>query len=268
MLTKAQRAEYEERGFVRIPQAFSRADAEAMADFIWARLADLHGVRRDDRATWTAPAPWVGLNRFKDDPVFAPLNNPATFAAIDDLLGADAWKKPRHWGTFLVKFPDRTPDEWTLPVDAHWHVDFHFTYEPGAPFALRVFTFLSEVSSHGGATLVITGSHRLVERFVASMTPEQRQAGYAALHERLHASHPWLARLTHERQPGLDRGDYFMNRDAVVDGQTVRVEELCAAPGDVILMHPWLLHAAAPNAGDRPRFMLGKDIYAEALHAR
>jgi Phytanoyl-CoA dioxygenase (PhyH) len=268
MLTKTQRAEYDELGYLRIPQAFSRTDAEEMADFIWARLWDLHGIKRGDRGTWAAPAAWVGLNKFKDDPVFQPLNSVVTFDAIDDLMGAGAWRRPQNWGTFLVKFPDRAPEPWTLPVDVHWHVDFHFTYEPRTPFALRVFNFLSEVPPHGGATLAVVGSHRLVERFVAAMTPEQRQAGYAPLHERLHRSHPWLARLTHEHDAGPDRADYFMNRETVVDGQPVRVEELCADQGDVILMHPWLLHAAAPNASDRPRFMLGKDIYAEAVRAQ
>jgi hypothetical protein len=264
MLTAAQRSEYNERGYVRLPQAFGVDAAAAMADFIWARLFDLHGMRRDDRATWTAKAPWVGLNRFREDPVFAPLDNAATRAAIDDLLGVDAWKKPRHWGTFLVKFPDRAHGDWILPADAHWHVDFHFTYEPGTPFALRVFTFVSDVAPHGGATLAIAGSHRIVERFVASLTPDERRAGYAALHRRLFASHPWLQRLTNDPTAGADRAADFLHRAADVDGQDVRVEELCGQAGDIILMHPWLLHAAAPNDSNQPRFVLGKDIYGEA----
>ena len=59
-----------------------------------------------------------------------------------------------------------------------------------------------------------------------------------------------------------------MARPAVVGGVAVRVVELCGGPGDVILMHPWLLHAASPNASDRPRFMLAKDIVAQPTHAR
>jgi hypothetical protein len=267
MLTPVQRLEYRDNGYVRLPEAFSRAAAAAMADFIWARLFDLHGMRRDDRATWTAAAPWVGLKQFKDDPVFQPLNNATTFEAIDDLLGPDAWKKPRNWGGFLVKFPDRAPEAWTLPLDAYWHVDFHFTFEPGTPFALRVFTFLSEVAPHGGGTLIVRGSHRLVERFVASLAPQERQAGFAVLRARFNGSHPWLERLTGAAGDSDDRVDDFMNRPAIVDGERVLVEELSAGPGDVILMHPWLLHAASPHAGDSPRFMLGKDIYAEAVHA-
>ncbi len=35
----------EESGYVRLPHAFPRSDAEAMADFVWDRLADLRGMR-------------------------------------------------------------------------------------------------------------------------------------------------------------------------------------------------------------------------------
>jgi hypothetical protein len=40
-----------------------------------------------------------------------------------------------------------------------------------------------------------------------------------------------------------------------VDGVEVRVVELCGEPGDVVLMNPRCLHAAAPNAGASPRLM-------------
>jgi ectoine hydroxylase-related dioxygenase (phytanoyl-CoA dioxygenase family) len=36
----------------------------------------------------------------------------------------------------------------------------------------------------------------------------------------------------------------------------VRVVELTGAPGDVVLWHPSLFHAASPNASSRPGFML------------
>lgn len=95
MLTHEQRAHYEDWGHVRIPQAFSRDAAAAMADFIWARLSDLHAIRQEDQRTWAVDAPWVGLNRFKDAPVFQPLASPALCTAIDDVLGPGKWNKPK-----------------------------------------------------------------------------------------------------------------------------------------------------------------------------
>ena len=59
-----------------------------------------------------------------------------------------------------------------------------------------MFTYLSSVGPRGGGTLVVRGSHRLVQRYVAAMTPAERQAGYARLKRRLLASDPWLAELS------------------------------------------------------------------------
>ena len=177
MLSLEQRECFERAGYVRLPHAF--ADADAMAVFVWSRLSELHGIKRNDRTTWSAEAPWVGLNKFKDHPLFQSIASEAVCSAIDDLLGSGAWVKPKTWGGFLVKFPDRQPEAWTIPTDAYWHVDSHFTYEPGTRFGVRVFSLLSEVEPHGGGTLAVAGSHRLVERFVRSMTPEQRREGFA-----------------------------------------------------------------------------------------
>ena len=32
-------------------------------------------------------------------------------------------------------------------------------------------------------------------------------------------------------------------------------------PGDVIVMHPWIYHAYAPNCRETPRMMIRQDIY-------
>lgn len=59
-----------------------------------------------------------------------------------------------------------------------------------------------------------------------------------------------------------------MKQTTIVEGVPVRVEELCAEPGDVVVMHPWLVHAPSPNASDGPRLMLAKDIFAANLAQR
>jgi hypothetical protein len=40
-----------------------------------------------------------------------------------------------------------------------------------------------------------------------------------------------------------------------VDGIDVRVVELTGAPGDLVVMHPWLLHNISMNVADTPRMM-------------
>jgi len=51
---------------------------------------------------------------------------------------------------------------------------------------------------------------------------------------------------------------------ADVDGVTVRVTELTGAGGDIWLLHLWLLHGLAPNAGSRIRSMCTHTVLAAA----
>lgn len=52
-----------------------------------------------------------------------------------------------------------------------------------------------------------------------------------------------------------------MTEGVVIRGVPVRVEELTGEAGDVIVMHPRLLHAVAPNTLDTPRMMLLQFLY-------
>jgi ectoine hydroxylase-related dioxygenase (phytanoyl-CoA dioxygenase family) len=147
---------------------------------------------------------------------------------------------------------------WTLPHTL-WHADFSFAL-PAWPLAgVKMFTFLSDVPPHGGGTLVVTGSHELVRRFVAGRASEQlkrtRQTRLAFL-----ASHPWLRELTSESRSD-DRIARFMNEEQRIDGVAVRAVELTGRAGDVVLTHPWLLHCRAANRAAEPRFMRTIDIY-------
>jgi Phytanoyl-CoA dioxygenase (PhyH) len=180
---------------------------------------------------------------------------------VDDLLGRGNWKKPRNWGGFLVSFPDTGADDWNVP-SGYWHVDFHFTHDPQTPFGIRVFSFLSQVPPRGGGTLVVAGSHVLVSRFVSRVTDDERALGFAKLRDRLLASDSWFGKLTQPAETGDDRVRFFMEQQSVVDGVAVRVEQLCGQAGDVVVMHPWLVHAPSPHAGTGPRFMLAKDLFA------
>jgi len=50
---------------------------------------------------------------------------PWSAAAVDDLLGQDAWDPPREWGTILVNFPSQD-QLWLLPARS-WHSDYGWT---------------------------------------------------------------------------------------------------------------------------------------------
>ena len=86
MLTPEQRTEFDERGFVLIPSAFTAAEASAMEDLVWAHVEAREGVIRGDPSTWNLTMV-VGLGHLKAAPAFAAIGSPVTVAALDDVLG-------------------------------------------------------------------------------------------------------------------------------------------------------------------------------------
>lgn len=132
--------------------------------------------------------------------------------------------------------------DWCVPADV-WHVDMPRLEDPGAP-GVQAFTFLDEVKPKAGGTLVLTGSHQLMNAsgFVRSKDLK------AALHEK-----PYFQSLFHkERAPITD----LRETKGRSDGTTLEVVELTGEPGDVFFMDLRALHTPAPNASDAARLML------------
>ena len=257
MLTETQRQEFADRGYLRLEQAFSTSEAAAMEDLVWSALTERQGVTRDEPESWSA-AVITGLQDLKTDAVFDPIGGPATTGALDDLLGPDAWLRPRQWGQFLVTFPRRGDaiDPFTKAI---WHSDFDYATDPDRLAGALVFSFLSTVAPHSGGTAILEGSHRVVQRFV-SVRPRAELEPMKRARKALLQSDPWLTRRASDG--GDDWLERNVGRDATIDGVEVRVAELIGAPGDVVIGHPWLLHAPAPNRATQPRMMRVQRIHA------
>ena len=58
----------------------------------------------------------------------------------------------------------------------------------------------------------------------------------------------------------LQRLPRFMEREEVVDGVPLQVIENTGEAGDIILLHPLVLHVAAPNNSAAPRFLLSGGV--------
>ena len=248
MLTPSQREHFAARGFVRLPGVFSRVAAAAMEQRVWEWLERHHGVGRDDPASWTLAQP-TGLQPLKQHAIFDAIGGTALLAALDELLGAGCWKRPREWGGFLVSFPSAGETRARAP----WHTDFDYRGPSDRVFGALVFSYLCDVPAGAGGTLVVAGSQRVIRRFVegrsrASLAP-MKTVRLALMH-----SDPWLAALAaEENAAGLDLAPLRGERS--VAGVPVEIVELSGEAGDVVIGHPWLLHRGAPNRGERPRFM-------------
>jgi hypothetical protein len=171
---------------------------------------------------------------------------------FDDLLGAATWSPPKNWGVTLATFPE--PGGWDLPTRL-WHWD-----NPGEPHldrtrGLFVVSFIGPVAPRGGGTLIISGSPRLLTEQQRRLSADQRRELGGKPWERFGRSHPWLSALTGQAPSPADRVAAFMDEETIVDGVPLQVVELTGEPGDMVFCHPVMVHCAAPNRGDWPRFM-------------
>jgi hypothetical protein len=127
---------------------------------------------------------------------------------------------------------------------------------PGALATLpgvQLFVCLDRVEPRAGATVVACGTHRRIDALRRRKGPSWPGRS-ADVREALKREVPWVRELCSLRA-GEDREARFMRSDG-----ELQVVELTGEPGDVWVMHPWILHAPAPNCGARPRMVLTERI--------
>ncbi|HZU27571.1 MAG TPA: phytanoyl-CoA dioxygenase family protein [Bryobacteraceae bacterium] len=214
-------------GFVTLESAFPREVADECRAILWRDT----GCDPDDPTTWTKPV--IRLGMYAQEPFVGAANTPALHRAFDQLVGPGRWSPRTNLGTFPIRFPS-TAD----PGDAGWHIDTSFPPERGD--AADYFEWRSNVSSSGRALLMLflfsdVGEHD---------APTRIRAG----------SHLDIARrLAPAGERGLSLRELAANGFAESAGRPVVLAT--GAAGAVYLCHPFLVHAAQPHRGSRPRFL-------------
>jgi hypothetical protein len=225
VLTESEIQAFVDDGFVLLPEAFPRALADECRALLWEQVRAETGATADDPATWTRPVHRIDG---RGDPAFQrAATTERLHGALDQLVGPGRWRPRRGLGTFPIRFPH--PDD---PGDAGWHVEASFAGADGGyrlnlrsrNRALLMLFLFSEVSEADAPTMVRVGSHRTAARLLAPYGDEGAD---------------FLA-FAGEAVP------------ATADQPTALVTGL---PGDVYLVHPFLVHSAQPHRGTRPRFL-------------
>ena len=248
--------QFHEHGWVRIRGAFSAASAEAMRDAVWRALAAF-GIHRDQRSTWTVERPPY-LPHLREDPVFQHVGSSTLLAAIDAIFEQLPHEIPEKWGAIFLGFPTKKP--WALPTRG-WHVDARYTSPLRPVRGVKTFALFGNVVPRGGATLMVSGSHRLIHRWFRE-NPPARGARSAEMRSRL-LSHPYVRGL-HTAGDPRERIERFVERVDAMDGIPLQVVEASGDAGDVFLVHPLVMHVAAPNNSTEPRFMLSGGITTDS----
>lgn len=265
-LTDAQHREFKEMGLLRLRGAIPASDVGAMCDRLWDALAKERQMYRDDPQTWISSR-LHHFNALRRAGVYAKMASPTVLGALDDLFGPREWQHPLRWGTLLANFPGSppaAPDKWEVPNQG-WHVDLPAKAMHGKLLGAIVFAHLDTVVPGGGGTVVVTGTHRLIEEFVERKGSPDLVRSHDS-RKLLARSDPWLRDLSSHDQTG-DRMYRFMHQGTVVDGVPLKVVEVTGDPGDVIFMHPWMLHARAPNYSSSPRLTLHQAIFRRSEEA-
>lgn len=247
MLTADLQADLANSGIVRLHEAFDPAQATRMRAVVWRELGRA-GVREAEPATW--PSGRQGGKAWKrgalDHRAFQAFWTPAVVSALDALLGAKAWTRPTKPNGILLTFPE--PGETVRQLDP-LHSDFAMDIPAEPLFAVNLFSFIASVRSRSGGTLVIRNSHRVVQRYLDTLPPRFPRTKAAT---QFAVDNSWLVSMARRAPIGATHD---------CSGIEVQLEELTGEPGDVVMTHPWTLHAGATSAGTTPRIMLRHHVY-------
>jgi len=227
-LSDAQISQFIHDGFVKIHNAFPGELADEGRAILWRDT----GCDPADPATWTKPV--IRLGAYGQEPFARAANTPNLLQAFDQLAGPGRWQPRSDLGTFPIRFP--SPDD---PGDAGWHVDSSFppdAYNTNDYLNWRINVFskgrallmlflFSDVGESDAPTRIRVGSHLDIARILAPL-------GDAGLSLKELVAVPGFAE-TAARREVLATGD----------------------AGTVYLCHPFLVHAAQPHRGTRPRFL-------------
>ena len=247
--------EFEARGVVKLDGLIPRE----LVDHAAQRAVDVlerAGVMRD--GDWIAGrvAGWTVRNslskRLKPlarERFFGDLVSTDVLAAASKLAGDAALGTMIDRPQILFTPPDA--ETWTVPHKI-WHLDYPRLGELGRP-GVQMFAVLRSLRPGGGGTLVVAGSHRLLNDrgHVASKNVKK------ALKRE-----PWFGALLKGDQPDRDR---FLREPGRVGDVPVQVVEMHGEPGDVYMVDLRVLHTLAPNAAESPRLMLTQRFVRTSL---
>lgn len=211
-LTDEQAEHFLERGFVTLTGAFEPAKARQWLDEAWVRF----GYDRDDPGTWAEKRIHLSARSKVDARTFAPV---AWRAAMDLTGGEERVVLPWQWSDGFIAnlgVGDDRPWQPPSPAVGGWHKDGdffrHFLDSPEQ--GLLTFVLWTDMVHKGGGTFVAADSVSVVARFLA------------------------------EHPEGVLPRDFDYAR---LIGQCRDFVEMTGEAGDVVLLHPFTLHATSQN---------------------
>ncbi|MCE9592352.1 MAG: hypothetical protein K8S99_17745 [Planctomycetes bacterium] len=216
-LTDGQVEQFLAHGVVTIPRALPRDFCEAEVQKAWTRL----GIKEHDRSTWN----FTRTNMPTLDAFPFEKHAPRAWNAICDILGGpERVKDPCVFYNNMIVVLNNADTPWAPPSASSpgWHKDGdwfrHFLDSPEQ--ALLIIVLWRDIEPQGGGTYFASDSVREMARLYVNK-PE---------------------------------GGYPTDEDfARALGNCRDFHELTGKAGDIVLMHPYMLHAVSINTRPEPR---------------
>jgi len=234
----------EDRGLIKLEGFVPKAQVTLARDLI-CDVAEEYGLY--SAGQWRQSA-----SRFSDAKPFRAAINALNHADhFPDLVSEDVMQLARDLqGEAVTPLPPGQQILFTLPSTALWsvpndiwHVDIPRLGKLGVP-GLQVFILLDDVDPKGGGTLVLSGSHRLLNTSRVMRSKELKRAL---------RTEPYFQMLFNNERAPIDR---LEDTVGLVDGVNLEVVELTGASGDVYVMDLRTLHTPAPNSRKTARLMM------------
>ncbi|KAJ5689929.1 hypothetical protein N7462_004321 [Penicillium macrosclerotiorum] len=236
-LSEQEKDHFMRYGYVCLTNCFSREKAAEWTADVWTRL----GYSPTDKSTWAAERTNMPDHKQESVRTFAP----KAWAAICELLGGE--DRVAEWAAswndaFIVNLGTAESEgKWPHPADLDgWHVDgdffIHFLDSPEQ--ALLVIPLFTDIQEHAGGTMVCPDAIKKIAKH---------------LYDHPEGVSPYMV------PRGLpDPRDREFYDDVVKSCH--EFYEMTGNVGDVILLHPLMVHSASVNSLRIPRIITNPPV--------
>ncbi len=241
-LTDDQIASFMKYGYLRLENCFSKEQAAEWTKDVWTRL----GFDPNDKSTWTRERTNMPAHHNVPVSQFAP----KAWNAICELCGGEDRVAPwsDKWNDALIvnlgskEYEGKTVDPKTLPG---WHVDgdffVHFLDSPEQ--GLLVIPLFTDIVADGGGTVICPEGVGEIARY---------------LHKHPEGVSPRMVPLA------LSKPDEGLEFYSKLVQSCSEFHEMTGRVGDVILLHPLMVHSASKNPLRMPRMITNPPVSLRA----
>ncbi|KAF8971498.1 hypothetical protein BDZ97DRAFT_1723974 [Flammula alnicola] len=250
-LTLEQVDHFLEFGYIVIKNAFSKEQAAEQIKNIWLRL----GLDPNDKSTWGSERIHMPSHNREKVAAFAP----KAWAAIKDLLGGEERIKEEasSWGdSFIVNLGTPQLEKATTTINPkdldNWHVDgdFFVHYLDSPEQALLVIPIYSDIKSRGGGTMICPDGINLIANYLAAHQEGVLPTGLS------------FTPSNSKYEKNEDNPGYWSHLKEIK--RCTQFVEMTGEAGDVVLMHPLMLHSASKNYLRIPRIITNPPVSLRA----